>query len=71
MVTLDGAPLAGATIAYAGPLNGSVQTAADGTYMFGGIEGTYRITARREGYLDSAAVDVSGPPDAVGGGPVL
>ncbi len=63
---LDGNPLAGASIDYTGPLSGSVGTAADGTYRFGGIAGTYMVRARTMGALSPPARQVTVPPAASG-----
>jgi len=61
---LDGAPLQGVTITFTGPLSGSATTAADGTYLFGGIDGTYTLVARKAGLLDSTPRVIAVPPPA-------
>ncbi len=61
-----GLPIGGATIEFAGPLSGSRPTAADGTYSFGAIGGTYLVVARKPGlYVDSSPRSVTVPPDAL------
>ncbi|MFC1479096.1 Ig-like domain-containing protein [Planctomycetota bacterium] len=60
-VTRDGAPLENAVIEYRGPLLGTFLTGPDGTYMFGVIEGTYKLTAKKDDYLPSADVEITVP----------
>jgi len=63
-VTLDGNPLEGTTIEYTGPLSGSVQTQADGTFTFGMIEGDTELFASFPGYLSTETVAVTLPSDS-------
>ncbi len=65
-VTRDGAPLANAVIEYRGPLLGTFLTAADGTYMFGVIEGTYLLTAKKDDYLPTEDVEITVPESQSG-----
>jgi hypothetical protein len=58
----NGATLPNATVSFSGPVNGSVTTDASGRYMFGGIDGTYSITAVASGYLQSSPLTVLLPP---------
>jgi hypothetical protein len=55
-------PIAGATVAFSGPLSGAVQTGADGHYFFGAIDGTYSIIASAAGYSASPPAVVTVPP---------
>ncbi|MHC4605993.1 MAG: C25 family cysteine peptidase, partial [Planctomycetota bacterium] len=65
-VTLDGGPLEGAEVVYEGPLTGAATTGADGTYIFGGIDGTYTLFARSTDALDTESVQVTVPPNQPG-----
>ncbi|MFC1672371.1 S8 family serine peptidase, partial [Planctomycetota bacterium] len=65
-VLLDGSPLEGAVISFAGPISGSVLTNASGDYLFGGIDGTYTVIAGKGDYLDSAPVNVTVPGSKTG-----
>ncbi|MBN1601842.1 MAG: choice-of-anchor D domain-containing protein [Chitinispirillaceae bacterium] len=55
-------PIAGATVSFSGPVSGSVTTNASGAYMFGGIDGTYRVVASASNYLASDTQEVTVPP---------
>jgi len=57
-----GNPITGAAVNYSGPLSGSVITDALGHYMFGGIDGTYKIVASNPSYLNSDTLTVVLPP---------
>ena len=57
-------PVVDATVNYSGPLTGTVQTGADGSYLFGGIDGTYSVTVTHPDFLPSDTTEVSIPPDA-------
>jgi hypothetical protein len=65
-VTLDGAPLSGATIAFTGPQSGTRTTGADGHYILGAIDGLYGIVASANGFISSSTRQVTLPP-SVGG----
>jgi hypothetical protein len=58
----SGAALPNATVSFSGPLSGTVTTDASGRYLFGGINGTYSITAVASGYLQSSPLTVILPP---------
>lgn len=58
----SGAALPNATVSFSGPLNGSVTTDASGRYLFGGIDGTYSVTAVASEYLQSSPLTVIVPP---------
>ncbi len=60
--TLDGGPAAGVTIAFAGPVSGTRVTDAAGRYMFGAIDGSYTLIARKDGWLESLPLTVAVPP---------
>ncbi len=62
-VTLDGAPLEGATVQYEGPLEGTATTAADGSYSINAIDGDYVLVVSKGDYVPTADTDVSTPPD--------
>ena len=62
----DGAGIAGASVIFRGPISGTATAAADGSYMFGGPDGTYTLVAKAPGYFDSAPVDVTLPPGQTG-----
>jgi subtilisin family serine protease len=57
-----GNPISGATVSFTGPISGSVTTDASGAYMFGGINGTYSVSASAAGYTPSSAQSVAIPP---------
>ena len=46
-VQLDGAGVSGVSVTYTGPLSGSIITAADGTYNFPAIDGSYLLVAKQ------------------------
>jgi len=49
-------------VIYRGPVSGSATVGSDGSYMFGGTDGTYVLVAKAPGYIDSASVEVTLPP---------
>ena len=58
-----GEGIAGATVAYAGPVSGSVSTDANGYYAAAVVAGTYSLNASAMGLVDSAVERVTVPPD--------
>ncbi len=57
-------PIAGATVSFSGPMSGETQTDASGNYLFGGIDGTYAITAHSGDFCESETQTITIPPDA-------
>jgi hypothetical protein len=57
-----GNPISGATVSFSGPISGSVTTNASGAYMFGGIDGTYTVTAAAVNYMPSSPQSITIPP---------
>lgn len=60
------APVSGAAVACNGPGGGTTTTANDGTWSLGVTDGDYQITATSVGLSQSAAVNVTAPPDRGG-----
>lgn len=63
MVTWKGSPVLDATVGFDGPLSDSVTTLSDGSYVFGGPDGTFSVTASKKGLFASDPVSVTLPPD--------
>lgn len=59
-----GKGVSGATVSYSGPVNGSVKTASDGKYRIVLPAGDYHVAAALTGWVASAPLAVSLPPDA-------
>lgn len=66
ITTTTGAPLSGATIAYSGPVSGTVTTSSSGTYQISVIDGDYSIIVSAPGYADSVPRLVTVPPGLSG-----
>ena len=61
-VTLDGAPLAGAEITYAGPYYGALASGTNGSFLLHGTEGIYWLDFTCQDYLPPDTLSVSVPP---------
>ena len=60
-----GGPLVGATVEYAGPTSGSVQTDGNGRYTILAVPGQYDVLAKAPGYQASAIQEATVPPSVV------
>jgi alpha-tubulin suppressor-like RCC1 family protein/subtilisin family serine protease len=58
-VTLDGQPLANATVRYTGPYTGSVLSDNSGNYNFYAVTGVYAVVAGKGDYRESAPLAVT------------
>ncbi|MBN1672278.1 MAG: S8 family serine peptidase [Kiritimatiellae bacterium] len=65
-VTLDGAPLEGASVVYTGTVSGAATTAVDGTYWFTAADGSYAVHAENGDFLPTDPVQLTVPPDRSG-----
>jgi hypothetical protein len=57
--SLGGAPVPGSTVTASGIVNTSTKTLADGSYSFILPDGTYDITARKEGFAESRIENIA------------